>query len=551
MRPPESVGPVRGEEGAGHEVPSRRGQNAAAGHGPSGHLSSKPVAVNLVASRSMTLTHARCHREPARAPGGDPGPRRHALDARERRAETVVGVAFALAALVALCVLDTGVWHVARAVCAVLGHGAGHERPLRRRRRVHAADPAGLRPADLQHAHRLRPGRGRGHAGPRPAARPPHGADPPGTAAPVVGQRVVRVRAGRRAHGGRRPPLTSPGVVALALGAQFLVDFAASCVRERLSTGALSVVDELRLAAPVLRRRAVLAPIGVLAALAADETPWAAAADRAALWPARRLRPRAPRPPRAAARAQDAYAGPRSCSGTSSRPTTATPASTRGRRRAVRSPSARARPRRDRLRNLEFGALLHDVGKIAIPKEIINKPGTLDPTSGRSSGPTPSRASGCSTASAGFMREVGRSSAPTTSAGTAAAIPTASAGEAIPLEARIITCCDSWNAMRTDRSYRDALPRRGGGRDARAHRDAVRPRVRGRAAGERGARARVGVAEGGLSSAAGVVDRAGGADVDRHAGLPLAAARPRCAPTATGTGSCRGRSGRGSARRPR
>jgi HD-GYP domain-containing protein (c-di-GMP phosphodiesterase class II) len=30
-------------------------------------------------------------------------------------------------------------------------------------------------------------------------------------------------------------------------------------------------------------------------------------------------------------------------------------------------------------------------------------------------------------------------------------------GTAIPLEARIITCCDSWNAMRTDRSYRKAL----------------------------------------------------------------------------------------------
>jgi putative nucleotidyltransferase with HDIG domain len=29
-------------------------------------------------------------------------------------------------------------------------------------------------------------------------------------------------------------------------------------------------------------------------------------------------------------------------------------------------------------RNVEFGALLHDVGKIAIPKEIINKPGPLD-----------------------------------------------------------------------------------------------------------------------------------------------------------------------------
>ena len=28
-------------------------------------------------------------------------------------------------------------------------------------------------------------------------------------------------------------------------------------------------------------------------------------------------------------------------------------------------------------RNVEFGALLHDVGKIAVPKEIINKPGPL------------------------------------------------------------------------------------------------------------------------------------------------------------------------------
>ena len=27
---------------------------------------------------------------------------------------------------------------------------------------------------------------------------------------------------------------------------------------------------------------------------------------------------------------------------------------------------------------IEFGFLLHDVGKVAIPKEIINKPGKLD-----------------------------------------------------------------------------------------------------------------------------------------------------------------------------
>src|SRR6185436_3156879 len=30
------------------------------------------------------------------------------------------------------------------------------------------------------------------------------------------------------------------------------------------------------------------------------------------------------------------------------------------------------------LRNVEFAALLHDVGKISIPKEVVNKPGPLD-----------------------------------------------------------------------------------------------------------------------------------------------------------------------------
>ena len=55
----------------------------------------------------------------------------------------------------------------------------------------------------------------------------------------------------------------------------------------------------------------------------------------------------------------------------------------------------------ERLRDLEFGALLHDVGKIAIPKEIINKPGKLNPEDGRSSRPTRSRGSACSIGSEG------------------------------------------------------------------------------------------------------------------------------------------------------
>ena len=73
-------------------------------------------------------------------------------------------------------------------------------------------------------------------------------------------------------------------------------------------------------------------------------------------------------------------AGPRSCWATSSGPTTPT----RGRTAATssiscspwrRSSGSTPRGRRD----AEFVALLHDVGKIRIPKELINKPGALTP----------------------------------------------------------------------------------------------------------------------------------------------------------------------------
>ena len=52
-------------------------------------------------------------------------------------------------------------------------------------------------------------------------------------------------------------------------------------------------------------------------------------------------------------------------------------------------------------RDAEFVALLHDVGKIRIPAEIINKPGALSPRSARSSRRTQWKASACSSRSGG------------------------------------------------------------------------------------------------------------------------------------------------------
>jgi putative nucleotidyltransferase with HDIG domain len=111
----------------------------------------------------------------------------------------------------------------------------------------------------------------------------------------------------------------------------------------------------------------------------------------------------------------------------------------------------------ERRRNLEFAALLHDVGKIAIPKEIINKPGKLDPHEWAVIKTHTLEGQRMLDRVGGFMRDVGRIVRAHHERWDGGGYPDRLAGEAIPLEARIIACCDTWNAMRTDRPYRKAL----------------------------------------------------------------------------------------------
>jgi putative nucleotidyltransferase with HDIG domain len=111
-----------------------------------------------------------------------------------------------------------------------------------------------------------------------------------------------------------------------------------------------------------------------------------------------------------------------------------------------------------RRRNLEFGALLHDVGKIAIPKEIINKPGKLTAEEWRVIKTHTLEGQKMLNRVGGFMRDVGMIVRSHHERWDGGGYPDGLASEAIPLEARIIACCDTWNAMRTDRAYRKALP---------------------------------------------------------------------------------------------
>jgi putative nucleotidyltransferase with HDIG domain len=108
-------------------------------------------------------------------------------------------------------------------------------------------------------------------------------------------------------------------------------------------------------------------------------------------------------------------------------------------------------------RNLEFGALVHDVGKIAIPKEIVNKPGKLDPDEWQLIKTHTLEGQKMLDRIGGFMHEVGLIVRSHHERWDGGGYPDGLVGEEIPLEARIVTCCDSWNAMRTDRAYRKAL----------------------------------------------------------------------------------------------
>ena len=112
---------------------------------------------------------------------------------------------------------------------------------------------------------------------------------------------------------------------------------------------------------------------------------------------------------------------------------------------------------REQCRNVEFGALLHDVGKIAIPKQIINKRGPLDPQEWTIIRTHTIEGQRMLDRAGGFMRDVGLIVRSHHERWDGSGYPDQLVGEAIPIEARIIACCDTWNAMRTDRSYRKAL----------------------------------------------------------------------------------------------
>jgi HD-GYP domain-containing protein (c-di-GMP phosphodiesterase class II) len=109
-------------------------------------------------------------------------------------------------------------------------------------------------------------------------------------------------------------------------------------------------------------------------------------------------------------------------------------------------------------RETELGALLHDIGKIHIPDSIINKPGKLDAEEWAIMKTHTILGQRMLDQVGGLLTSVGIVVRASHERFDGGGYPDGLAGEAIPVGARIVAACDSFNAMTTTRSYRKALP---------------------------------------------------------------------------------------------
>ncbi|HZP72947.1 MAG TPA: HD-GYP domain-containing protein [Gaiellaceae bacterium] len=118
----------------------------------------------------------------------------------------------------------------------------------------------------------------------------------------------------------------------------------------------------------------------------------------------------------------------------------------------------------------EFTALLHDVGKIRIPAEIINKPGPLTPKERALINTHTITGEELLVQVGGLLADVGHIVRSCHERWDGQGYPDGLKGNDIPLVARIVCCCDAFNAMTTDRSYRRALTTQAAIEELRANR---------------------------------------------------------------------------------
>lgn len=247
-------------------------------------------------------------------------------------------------------------------------------------------------------------------------------------------------------------------VYAGALGAQLGLDLVVSATRERFG-GEARLREQLPLIAWVYGLDALLAPIGLLAAFAAEGHPYAflLLLPFAALF-AIFTRERQ-------AHIDDARELSRAYQGTArilAELLEDTSEYTGGHSRDLVSLAtevgAHLRLDEDDLRELELVALLHDIGKIAIPSAILEKPAALTDVEWALMKRHTIEGQRILDQVGGMLTDVGVGVRASHERWDGRGYPDGLAAGEIPLSARIVSCCDAFHAMTNDRPYRSARP---------------------------------------------------------------------------------------------
>ncbi|HEY0516354.1 MAG TPA: HD-GYP domain-containing protein [Solirubrobacteraceae bacterium] len=247
-------------------------------------------------------------------------------------------------------------------------------------------------------------------------------------------------------------------ILLAALGAQFVCDFSANLARERLR-GGITIPELLDEVWQVYLIDLALAPLGLLAAIVAEGNQLAvllmAPLFGVLMWLSKERRARLEQ----LVELNDAYRGTAlllgdvveaddNYTGTHCKDVVSLALDVA--RHLRLDPSRRL--------NVEFGALLHDIGKIAVPKAIVNKPGELSDGEWEIIKTHTVEGQRMLERVGGVMGEIGEIVRSHHERWDGTGYPDELRGEDIPLEARIISCCDAFNAMTTTRSYRKAMP---------------------------------------------------------------------------------------------
>jgi HD-GYP domain-containing protein (c-di-GMP phosphodiesterase class II) len=269
----------------------------------------------------------------------------------------------------------------------------------------------------------------------------------------AVGPALVLIAAGQP-----EPTPRNLGIYALALVAQFAFDFGSTALRDRLGLG-VSPFSLVRFMVWIWAVDLALTPIAILAALGARADPWLVVFSLPVMellaYFARERQVRIDH----ALELGHAYRGTAMLlgdvveaddeyTGSHSRDVVTLVLDVAGKL------GLDAREQRD----AEFAALLHDIGKIKIPGEIINKPGKLTDEEWVVMKTHTVEGEKLLSQVGGILGNVGRIVRSCHEDWDGTGYPDGLAAEDIPLVARIVRACDAFSAMTTDRSYRKARP---------------------------------------------------------------------------------------------